>query len=365
MYLYHYIKNRSVKRGMRAYRYYRQFRDEISARRYMRSLMRKHNLPELTKDQINQAKSYYKSRGYKLKNTYWHQYYTGMNGEFHKEYLPYDIFNPIINPRLNQIKQWPALLDKNFTYTLFKDFNQPKRIVQNINGFYFINDDIVSLDEAVEACKSYNKPLIIKPTIETGSGKMVNRFVTEGEKTSLQNQSIKDLFKVYKKDFVVQECLEQSDVLKSLNPSSLNTLRVVSYLNDQGVHITTSVLRVGKDGCVTDNFSTGGLFCGIEENGDLKGKGYGPKGEVFETSYTGINLKDCKIPNYSAVKEMVKSMHFVVPYFKIISWDIGLDKNNTPYLIEYNTTKQGIDLQIAAGPYLGKFTDEILAMGLK
>ena len=237
--------------------------------------------------------------------------------------------------------------------------------MQNLNGFYFINDDIVSLDEAVEACKSYIKPLIIKPTIETGSGKMVNRFLTEGEKTSLENQSIKDLFKVYKKDFVVQECLEQSDVLKSLNPSSLNTLRVVSYLNDQGVHITTSVLRVGKDGCITDNFSTGGLFCGIEENGELKGKGYSPKGQVVETSYTGINLNECKIPNYSAVKEMVKSMHFVVPYFKIISWDIGLDKNNTPYLIEYNTTKQGIDLQIAAGPYLGKFTDEILAMGLK
>ena len=365
MYIYHYIKNKYVKRGMRAYRAYRQFRDGISARRYMKSLMRKHNFPELSKDQIDEAKSYYKSRGYNLINTYWHQYYTNINGEFHKEYMPYDIFNPIINPRLNQIKQSPALLDKNFTYNLFKDFNQPKRIVQNINGFYFINHTIVSLNEAVQACKNYKKPLIIKPTIETGGGKMVNLFATDGEKTSLDNLCIKDLFKVYKKDFILQECLEQSDVLKSLNPSSLNTLRVVSYLNDEGVHILNSVLRVGKDGCVTDNFSTGGLFCGIKENGDLKGKGYNSKGGVVEMSYTGIPLKECKIPNYIALKDMVKSMHFVVPYFRIISWDIGIDKNNTPCLIEYNTARQGIDLQIAAGPYLGKFTDEILAIGLE
>ena len=80
---------------------------------------------------------------------------------------------------------------------------------------------------------------------------------------------------------------------------------------------------------------------------------------------SGIVLKDCKIPNYDKVENMVKSMHYVVPYFKIISWDIGININNLPFLIEYNTHKQGIDLQIAAGPYLGEFTDEILALGLE
>ena len=65
------------------------------------------------------------------------------------------------------------------------------------------------------------------------------------------------------------------------------------------------------------------------------------------------------------VQDMVKSMHYIVPYFKIISWDIGISKDDLPFLIEYNTHRQGIDLQIASGPLLGKFTDEVLALALK
>lgn len=365
MHLYHHFKNKFIKRILKLQKRYEQFRSEISARRYMKSLMQKYDLPKLSTEEIREAKSFYRARGYKLKNTYWHQYYKGMNGKFHKNYIPYDIFNPRINPKLNQRRQWPALLDKNLTYNLFKGFDQPKLVVQNINGFFYVNDKIVDLKEAVQTCEAVKVKLIIKPTIDTGSGKMVNAFSIKNTKTTYKNYAVEKLFQLYKKDFVVQEFLEQSEVLKSLNPSSLNTLRIVSYLNDDGVHILASVLRVGKSGSSTDNFSTGGLFCGISKDGKLKGKGYGPKGDVITKTSTGIILRDCSLPNYKKVQEMVKSMHYVVPYFKIISWDIGISKNDLPFLIEYNTLKQGIDLQIAAGPYLGEFTDEILALGLE
>jgi hypothetical protein len=327
--------------------------------------MRKMNLPKLSLEEIREAKSFYKSNGYKLKNTYWHRYYKGVNGEFHKNYMPYDIFNPIINPRLNQRRQWPALLDKNLTYNLFKGFNQPKHIIQNINGFYYIDGKIVDLQKAIDACKAFKEHMIIKPTVGSGAGKMVNAFRVVDAETTYKNYSLEQLFNLYTKDFVVQEFLQQSEVLKPLNPSSLNTLRIVSYLNQEGVHITSSVLRIGKPGSTTDNFSTGGLFCGVFSDGNLKGKGYGPNGDVVTKTSTGVILKDCKIPNYIKVKDMVKSMHYVVPYFKIISWDIGIDKNDLPILIEYNTHRQGIDLQIADGPFLGEFTEEVLAIGLK
>lgn len=365
MFLYHHLKNKFITRILKFQKRYKQFRLEISARRYMKSLIRKKKLPKLSTQEIREAKAFYKSRGYKLKNTYWHRYYKGMNGEFHKDYIPYDIFNPRINPRLNQRRQWPALLDKNLTYTLFKEFNQPKHVVQNINGFYYINDKIVDLQEAIKACESIKVKLIIKPTIDTGRGKMVNAFNLVNSKTTYKNYSVEKLFELYNKDFVVQEFLEQSDILKSLNPSSLNTLRVVSYLNNDGVHILSSILRIGKPGNSTDNFSTGGLFCGISENGMLKGKGYSPKGDIVTETSTGIILKDCKIPSYEKVLKMIRSMHYVVPYFKIISWDIGINKDNSPFLIEYNTHRQGIDLQMATGPLFGKFADEILDMGLK
>jgi len=363
--MYQYIKKLLTKHIINFQKRFELLHLTLSTRRYMKSLIDKKKLQQLSIEEVKQAKSYYKSKGYTLKNTYWHRYYKAMNGEFHKDYVPFDIFKPRLIPKLNQQRQWPALLDKNLSYNLFKDYEQPKRIVQNINGFYYINDQIVDRMEAIKACNSCTTKLIIKPTLESCQGRMVHAFTVENSLTSYKNLSVEELFKLYHKDFIVQEFLEQSDVLNSLNSSSLNTLRVVSYLNHEGIHILASVVRIGKQGSSTDNFSTGGIFCGLLENGQLKDKGYDSKGTVFTKTADGAILKDCKIPNYDRLKEMTKSMHTRVPYFKIISWDIAINKSNMPVLIEYNTKKQGIDLQIASGPLFGKFSDEILALGLK
>ncbi|BAO77623.1 sugar-transfer associated ATP-grasp domain-containing protein [Winogradskyella sp. PG-2] len=365
MKFYYFLKSVFTKRIIYFQRRFDELRITIKTRRYMKSLMYKMNLPKLSSEEIKELKSFYKSNGYKLRNTYWHRYYKGINGEFHKNYMPYDLFSSIINPRLNQKRHWPALLDKNLTYNLFKDFSQPKRVVQNINGFYYIDNKIVDLQKAIDACKILKDKMIIKPTVGSGAGKMVNAFIIVNNKTTYKNYSLEKLFKIYNKDFIIQEFIEQSKIMKSLNPSSLNTLRIVSYLNEDGVHIVSSVLRIGKLGSDTDNFSTGGLFCGVSKNGNLKGKGYNPNGDVLTETSTGVVLKDCKIPHYIKVLDMVKSMHYLVPYFKIISWDIGIDKDELPVLIEYNTHRQGIDLQIADGPFLGDFTEEILALSLK
>lgn len=364
MRLYHFLKKVFLKRLLRFQESYFIFRTEISTRRYMKALMGRKNLPYLSNDEKKEAKTFFKSKGYYLKNTYWHRYYSGLSGQFHKNYIPYDIFKPRIDAKLNQRKLWPALQDKNLSYKLFWEFNQPKCIVQNINGFYFVDDKHVGFKEAINACNSIKEKLIIKPTVHTGGGKMVNAFKVNNSITTYKNYSVAELFAFYKKDFIVQNFLEQSTHLRKLNPSSLNTLRIVSYLNNKGVHILSSVLRIGKAGSSTDNFSKGGFFCGIDNDGTLSGKGYSPKDEVVTETNTGIPLSKFHVPNYEKVKAMVQSMHHVVPYFRIISWDIGINKDDMPYLIEHNSIGQGVDLQIASGPLFGEFTDEILREAL-
>ena len=334
-----------------------------NTRKYIKDSLRRVYIPQLSQRQIKAAKDYYMARGYNLNNTYWHRYYTGVTGEFHEDYVPLDIFRSMISFKLNQRKQWPALLDKNLSYNLFKEFKQPKRIVQNVNGFYFVNNKIVSQAVAEDACNINNKTLVIKPTLESGKGKMVEIFMVENNQTSVKNYSVTELFKRYKKDFIVQEAVEQNEALNALNPSSLNTLRMVSYLRDDGVHILSSAVRIGEPGSKTDNFSGGGMFCGIKKNGQLKEKGHTKSGEIKDTTLNGAILKDIKIPNYDKVKTMVEAMHLKIPYFRIVSWDIGIDKLNEPVFIEYNSCYQGIEIQIPNGPLFGKFADEILALG--
>ena len=210
-----------------------------------------------------------------------------------------------------------------------------------------------------------SKQLIIKPSIDSGGGKKVVAFTVNNKKTSYKNLSTETLLSLYKKDFLIQEFLEQSDVMSLLNPTSLNTLRVMSYLNDDGGHILSTTARVGGINSSTDNYSSGGLLCGVYGNGKFMAEGYTKKGAILDKTFTGVKLDECFVPNYDLVIEMVKSMHIKIPYFKIVSWDIAINKKNLPVLIEYNTYNQGLEIQIVNGPLFGEFTDEILAKGLE
>ena len=343
-----------------------EFNSKMNSKRRIKQFRHENKTPNLKPAQVQAAQSYFKSKGYKLSNTYWHSYYTGFNNQFHADYIPEDIFRSIISPRFNQMRQWPALLDKNLSYILFKDFNQPHPVVQNINGFYYINNHIVDEQVAIEVCNAINKPLIIKPTLDSGSGKLVNSFIANDNITTYMDLTISNVFKLYRTDFIVQECVEQSHSLKALNPSSLNTIRIMTYLRSDGVHVLSSVLRIGQPDSSTDNYSGGGIIVGIDDNGHLKHNGYTKKGEIINKTSTNIVFKGFQIPNYTNVVSMVKAMHPIVPYFKFVSWDIGIDKDNMPIFIEFNTYNQNIDLhQITNGPLFGKFSDEILELGLK
>lgn len=368
MAIYHSIKRLLTSKVINYQKRLVVFNAKMNSRKMIKEVLRISNIPKLEPHEVEEAKSFYKSKGYKLKNTYWHRFYKHANGEFHKDYLPLDIFRPIMEPNLNRKLYWPALVDKNLTTNLFKGFNQPETVVSNINGFYYVNDSIVNQQQVVEAINKLKTEFIIKPTVESGQGKMVKKFTVDNGTTSINNLKIIDLLKLYEKDFIVQKAVEQSEKLNTLNATTLNTLRVVSYLDAKGeVNVLASYLRIGKPGSDTDNISIGGMACAVWEDGSLHSKGFvhrkeGGKSNLHEAP-SGIVLEGFQIPNYVGIVNMAKAMHPIVPMFKIISWDIGVDKNDEPILIEYNTFYQNIDLQMFTGPFFGKFTDEIFALG--
>lgn len=344
------------------------FNSKMNSRKIIKDILRRNNIPKLEPHEVAQAKAFYKSKGYKLKNTYWHRFYKFANGEFHKDYLPLDIFRAIIEPNINRRLYWPALVDKNLTSNIFDKFNQPETVVSNINGFYYMDNTMVKEAIAVDACNNAKAQLIIKPTVESGQGKMVKKFTLNNEISPHNNVDIIDLFKLYKKDFIVQKVVEQSKLLSTLNPTTLNTLRVVTYLDKTGtVNVLCTYLRIGKPGSDTDNISIGGIGCSVYNDGSLHSKGFGHRKDGGKSDITtapsGVLLEGFKIPNYTAVSKMVKQMHIIIPMFKMVSWDIGIDKNDSPILIEYNTLYQSIDMQMFMGPFLGDFTDEILYLG--
>ncbi|MFH4967645.1 sugar-transfer associated ATP-grasp domain-containing protein [Gaetbulibacter sp. M240] len=314
----------------------------------------------MTKSQIKDIKTFFSSYGFEIKPT-WHNFYFASNNIYSVKYIPEDLFHAVLSRKFNQMRQWPTLLDKNLLDVIFKDFKQPEVVIKNINGFYFHNGKIISEEQAIDVISKVSDKMVIKPSIESGNGQNVVSFTVKGNRTSHNNLNFKDLLNNYKKDFIIQLVVIQNEITKSLNESSLNTLRVLSFLDNSGVHNLSTIFRIGKKGEFTDNFESGGIGCGVDSKGRLKKYGYFENGNRTTKTDNGILIENFEIPSYERVLKQVQKMHLLIPYFRLVSWDIGIGQNGEPVLIEYNTYHQGITVhQLANGPLFGSFTDEIL-----
>lgn len=355
-----YTINRGVSRRLHVY-----FSNKSRRKLYhykINNLIKKFKPDHLTKSQIKDVKAYYDKFGFKNINTNWHRLCTHISGEFHKEYVPEDLFYNIIEPKLNRFRMHPALTDKNILNRIFKGVKQPKTIAKNLNGYYLdgANDEILSINQVIENCAQYSK-IVIKSSIDSGSGRNVKVINLDSLDSDSITQYMIETLSSFEKDFSIQSFVEQHERMSLLNPGSLNTIRIISVLVDNKVERLVSVSRIGSLESQVYNISQGGIICRIKSNGRLSEKGYLYSGSsVFETN-TKVKLDGFKIPCFDKIDKIIKKLHKQIPYFKLISWDIAIDEIGDLVLIEYNVRGQEIlDMQFFNGPLFGQHTDKVL-----
>lgn len=318
----------------------------------------------LSKGQETDIKAYFKKHLGRDVPTYWHQYLYSRNGLYSEKYIPASVYVTSIIYRLNDLQYCPAYVDKGFYDTLFPDVNRPQTFIKNINGFYYDGKNSISKEEAISRCSNL-KEAIIKPSVFGTWGEGVKLFHTENGVIPEMDMSINDLFAQYKKGFIVQSKLEQHPNLARLNPTSVNTIRVMSYRKEDEVIILYAVIRIGRLGKVVDNETAGGIKADIDlQTGRIKGPAFGsPTEPKMPQTDSGAVLDNYLIPSFPQVLDFVKNLHLRLPYFRLIGWDISVDTNGQPVMIEWN--KSAELSQVAHGPAFGDYTEEILATALK
>lgn len=295
----------------------------------------------------------------------WHNYYSAMNGIRKIEYLPENLYYAYIEPFYNRKAFAPCCDDKcyyteRFPAHVMRDLGtRPSVRLRNISGmFYDENFQILSRTNAIRRLAEETRGYVIKESI-TGKGGNRITFVEPGERRT--SEELKVILARYGKDFVVEGLIEQCRELAELNPDSVNTIRLITWLTQDGVHILSGVLRMGGAGSRTDNFSTGGIACGITEKGRLKETAYDQQYNRYMIHPNGRRFANVIIPNYEKAKKLVQILHLRFGHFRIISWDIAITKDYTPALIEFNLTPQSIDFhQINNGPLFGDATEQML-----
>lgn len=343
----------------RIFRYLKQWRATQSTNRGYKKMSANIELKKLTKEQEAEAKAYWKEMlGINI-NTKWHQLAYSATGIFDKRLIPDDVYIGYIQPALIDYRIKIAYDDKNVFPKLLPFAKFPDKILQCENGlFYSKKDGIMTREQAVAKCQNIDKALI-KPTVSTNSGRNVNVFSAKNGVTDIDGLTIEKLFDRYGNNFQIDELVRQHPDMAKLNPSSLNTLRVVTFRKDNQVYVCHAGCRIGKPGNIVDNFAAGGMECEVDENGRLKEYAYTKACQGRTETYTGVVLKGFQIPSYDKVKELVTKAALTIPQFHVLGFDIAIGEDGEPVFIEYNTNFSN-NIFLESGLLFGKYTDEVL-----
>ena len=317
----------------------------------------KPGVPALTPAQEKEIQDYFKEKTGKKIPLLWHRYFYARNGIYAKEYLPTSLYKISLLYRANRHGYRDAYADKNMAETFLTGVTHPEGVIRCMNGYFYADGQAITRDAALERCRNL-QDCLIKPSLET-HGNGVRRLEVHDGKTNIDGLSLEQLFDRYGKNWCIQHFIRQHPRLSALNPSSVNTIRVLTYRSGMEILVLYTVIRIGRAGQPIDNQSAGGISALIHPDGTLARYAYGAPGvDKVEQTDVGVRLEGYEIPQYDKVVETVKQLHLSLPFFNLIGWDMSVGEDGTPILVEWNICTELS--QTAAGPAFGVYTDRIL-----
>ena len=225
------------------------------------------------------------------------------------------------------------LNDKYRSYEILKKFY--KRELIKIE-----KDDYAKFEKFI---KKY--PVFVKKPIDSSFGKGIELI------NSNDYKNLKELFSYLLEDgdVILEERIIQHEKMASLHPESLNTLRIVTYRDEKNqVFIHLPFIKIGRGSSFVDNGGAGGMFARINpETGELITDGKDEKNTVYEYHPdTNIKIKGFKIPSWEKAVSLAKDAALAFDKTRYIGWDVAIDKDGDPLVIEGNGKTQFLGQQI-------------------
>ncbi len=282
--------------------------------------------------------------GKKISNR-WHKLYQAMSGEFRVDYIPEMLYTTRIEPMMNDRAYAVALEDKSILETICNncDCVLPETFFVRSAGQYYDSSRFPISEE-----QAYNRlakagQIVLKPTIGSNSGRGIE-FLDISNEVGFREKSV---ITTSGNDFIAQKRIIPHPVFAGLNDTSINTIRLITYICNDEMHHAPIALRIGRDNSNVDNIHAGGLVIGVEDNGQLLSAayelGYGDRSIKYtQHPDTGNCFKDVVLPKMEDIIHAGYQMHGKFPHIGIISWDFTVDQDENAVLVEANIMGQSV-----------------------
>ena len=138
-------------------------------------------------------------------------------------------------------------------------------------------------------------------------------------------------------EYIVEEYIAQTGLIHTFNPSSLNTIRVITIREHQDIRVLAAFLRVGREGTIVDNLHSGGWGFSISLDTGKLFPGISLYGhECLVHPDTNIKIAGQVIPRWEEVKQFCIDAHRIAPVgLEYIGWDVCVCEDQL-YMIEGN-----------------------------
>lgn len=135
---------------------------------------------------------------------------------------------------------------------------------------------------------------------------------------------------------LIEEYIIQDPMMNKLYNGSVNTLRMITFVDDDHeVQLLNSVVRIGNGG-VVDNFSSGGMYAFVNEEGEVITPAIDEEGNNY--TYHPISktkIEGFKIPKFNETIELVKNAALVIDKVRYVGWDVAIGEDG-PLILEGN-----------------------------
>ena len=240
-----------------------------------------------------------------------------------KEYLDYQFYNYKNCYRKNflliyhQQNEYKFINEKGFTRS---KFNFYQRIPECFSR-EMILAPMCGEEKFLEFAKKHHQ-IVTKP--DGGSyGRNIEFF------TYHDDEQARSYFAALPDRTICEEYIWQHKQMNVMNPFSVNTIRIVSLLKQDEVHIISATLRTGgKPGVCVDNLKNNGVGAQVDiATGIVCTAGFDYNDKVYvRHPVSGTQFLGFNIPNWEMAIEVVKRAHKKLPQCKILGWDIAITR---------------------------------------
>jgi len=316
---------------------------------------------DLTDEQKAEIDKFWEKYRFLVKMDYRaHKTFYNRSGIFDPKYIPPFFMRYFTREHLVPEAYSHPFQNKAYIPFIMPQAKQPETIVRKVEGIYYDgNFARITKEEAIDISLGVlesGREIVVKPSGLFG-GQGVEFFETA---TREQLEKIFDTKGVL---FVVQKAIRQHPEMAKLNGSTVNTIRMTTFMHKGKFIPLAALIKVGAPSVRVDNYKHGGCLVGVNLDGTVLPWALDINRQRITELPSGIKLGEGgfeKVPCFDSVLKTAEKAHYGMPMIKMISWDIAIDDENEAEIIEANFAGDLKMHQVLTGPIFGDMTEEIL-----